>query len=394
MRAVILAAALVALFHRAPAAASPTGASKSPTLSCSPAVLVPGDDLAWRMSVSLSNPLSVPLMVDSGAIVVEDLSDNALNADRVSAQPLGRLGDVLRTVSPGAAREARWAAPALVDTGRLTLELDAHDSLGTAYHLTASVALAPGSYSEEHPSEILTVDGKRVEVIYVAPEDSVRPAPGVLLVHGHAHYARQMLRVARTLHRAGFAVMLVSQPGYGRSEGPPDLMGPHTIAAASAAMDRLAREPGVDPGRLGAWGVSRGATVVTLLMTRRGDVRAGISQAGIYDLWAAYRGTAFDGIRANIASEAGRDSAAWRARSAAYSAKALRGRLLILHGEGDRNVPVEQAKAFYGQLKALGASVDAEIFPASEHELPRDQVAARAIGFLTDALRPKAAASH
>lgn len=117
-------------------------------------------------------------------------------------------------------------------------------------------------------------------------------------------------------------------------------------------------------------------------MTRRGDVRAAVAQAGIFDMWAGYRGTRFEGIRANMVAEAGPDSSAWRERSAAYSAKTLKGRLLILHGEDDANVPVAQAKAFYAELKAIGTEVEAEFFPRAEHALPRDQASGRAMEFL------------
>jgi dienelactone hydrolase len=377
-----------------PAPAPTPGQKLVPTIRCEPAVIEADEELAWRLSLTLTNPLAVSLLADSGRAVVEDLGKGETRDARTTVLPLSSLVNAVGTLAPGDSRTLRWTAPATIENGRVSIEIDMHDSTGTSHHLTASAEVEPGPYSKRHPSDVLVVDGRKVEIVYVAPADSsVLPAPGVLLVHGHAHHARQMLRGARALSRAGFAVMLVSQPGYGLSEGPPDFMGPRTMAAASAALDRLARSPGVDSTRLGAWGVSRGATVVTLLMTRRSDVRAAVAQAGIFDMWAAYRGTHFEGIRANMVAEAGPDSSAWQARSAAYSAQRLKGRLLLLHGEDDANAPVTQAKAFYAQLQAFGADVEAEFFPGAEHLLPRDQVAGRAMEFLRAALAPAVGAT-
>lgn len=70
------------------------------------------------------------------------------------------------------------------------------------------------------------------------------------------------------------------------------------------------------------------------------------------------------------------------------------GAVLILHGEDDANVPVAQAKAFYAQLKAMGADVDAECFPGAEHALPQDQASGRAMELLERALAPAGGAAQ
>lgn len=222
------------------------GRKQDPTIRCEPAVIKADDELAWHLSLTLTNPLALPLIADSGRVVVEDLGEGETRVDRTSELPLSRLVKDVGTLEPGTSRTLGWAAPSTIEHGRVSFEIDMHDPSGTSHHLTASAGIEPDLYSKQHPSDLPVVSGRRVEIVYVAPADSsARPAPGVLLVHGHAHHARQMLRRARTLSSTGFAVMLVSQPGYGLSEGPPDL-GPRTIAAASAAFDRLARSPRVD----------------------------------------------------------------------------------------------------------------------------------------------------
>ena len=65
--------------------------------------------------------------------------------------------------------------------------------------------------------------------------------------------------------RGGFTVLAVSQPGYGKSEGPPDFVGPNTIAVLEQGVGLLAASPYADPHRLGVFGYSRGGLVLRML---------------------------------------------------------------------------------------------------------------------------------
>ena len=237
----------------------------------------------------------------------------------------------------------------------------------------------PGPFSRDHPSQFVTVNGRRVEYVVVpAGRDS---APGLLLVHGNGSNARKMLREARRLVPRGYTVLLVSMPGYGQSEGQPDFVGPSTVQALGAALDQLKAAHGVDPKRTAAWGVSRGAAAVTLLAQRRDDLRATVAESGFYDLWAVYRALKILGINETIVSEAGSDSAAWRERSAALN-PGRPAAILILHGEKDVSVPAQQARGFAESLKARGADVETRFFPNSEHQLPPGEVMRTALEFL------------
>jgi dipeptidyl aminopeptidase/acylaminoacyl peptidase len=191
-----------------------------------------------------------------------------------------------------------------------------------------------------------------------------------LLVHGHANQARGMLVQAQRLSTLGFSVMLVSQPGYGQSTGPADFMGPATVKALEAALDRLEQMARVDRSRIAVWGISRGATAAALLAERRPEVRALVVQSGIYDLWAAYRGTRLPGFRETIVQEAGTDSAGWRARSPVLESGALKAAVLVMHGEADDRAPVDQAKGFVQALQSHGLEAESKFLPAVGHVLP------------------------
>jgi dipeptidyl aminopeptidase/acylaminoacyl peptidase len=178
-----------------------------------------------------------------------------------------------------------------------------------------------------------------------------------------------MLNLANRLAQEGTAILLVSQPGYGRSEGSPDWAGPATIAALSAALDRLENTPGVDSKRIGIWGISRGATAATLLAAKRPEVRAVVAQSGSYDLWATHRGSTLAAVRESVENEAGRDSSAWKARSPILQAKTIRAQVMVMHGEADDQAPIEQARAFAAALDLRGHPTETN-FSETGHNMP------------------------
>lgn len=233
------------------------------------------------------------------------------------------------------------------------------------------------------PSRFLQVGGRRVEYFVVPATTGESPHPGVLFVHGHGSDARRMLPIGTLLASRGFTALLVSMPGYGRSDGPADFMGPATRRALAAALRRLVQTGGVDPERLGAWGMSRGAGPVALLAQDSPELDAVVLQAGIYDLWAVYRGTPLPGLPEAIVAEAGTDSAAWRERSAVARPSGIRAATLILHGERDERVPVSQARRFHQILKQGGGDAEAHFFAGAGHTLPRARACGEALAFLT-----------
>jgi dipeptidyl aminopeptidase/acylaminoacyl peptidase len=213
-------------------------------------------------------------------------------------------------------------------------------------------------------------------------------APAVMLVHGHGASARTMMRAARIVAARGFFVALPSQPGYGRSDGPADMMGPATVAALGAVLDSLAATPGVDRARLGMWGLSRGATAVACLAARRTDVRAIVLQSGVYDLQATYRETKLPGYRETIVAEAGRDSAAWRERSPLSIAANIHAATLVFHGEKDDRAPVAPAHAFAAALEKAGTLVESQFVAEGGHVLSPALTNRAALEFLTKRLAP------
>ena len=228
--------------------------------------------------------------------------------------------------------------------------------------------------------------GRRVELLCARPDRVPPPRSTLLVVHGHqfpdrpgASGAMPVEGVSRTLSR-GWMYAAVSQPGYGASDGPPDLCGPATQAAIRAAFDHLLGS-GADPVRSVVWGISRGAVASGCAFAGEAVCPALlILQAGTYDL-CAWDDWVEDGapggdletaraIRANQRREGGDDRAALRARSAILALPDTASDVLIVHGARDPRGPLRDVHALRDRLAATARRVELALHPDAGHRLP------------------------
>jgi dipeptidyl aminopeptidase/acylaminoacyl peptidase len=336
------------------------------------------DHLQWTIPFVIENKYAVGIYFDSLFCTVENLDPGETHTDRISVLDVSYIM-AGNTLSAGDSYPFTYSGPSVVEHGRLTFRVAFHRADQSRNAISTQVEVMPGPVSQAHPSQFLTVNGKRVEyVAFPAVRESV---PGVLLVHGRGANARTMMRVATRLASKDYTVLTVSMPGYGLSDGPADVAGPGTLKALGAALDQLKATHGVDPKRVAVWGVALGGAAATLLSQQRPDVHATISQSGFYDLWAVYRGMKDPALRDAIVRGAGSDSSAWKERSAALASGKPKA-LLILHGEKDTYIPAQQAHGFADAMKAGGVDVVTKFFPNSGHELAPGDVIRAAIEFL------------
>ena len=370
--------ALIAFFSPTSAAAAAPASEPSMVFATDSSAIEADENLQWSVPFRVENRTAGGIYFDSLVCTVQDLDPGETHGSRVTVLEASHVvADA--SVSAGEGHFFGFIAPATAERARLTFRLGAPRADTSRMSATVSVEAMPGPVSRAHPSQFVNVNGKRVEcVVFPAGRDS---APGLLLVHGHGGNARSLMRMAMRIAPRGFTVLIASMPGYGQSEGEPDWAGPATVQALGAALDRLAATPGVDPKRVGAWGISRGAGAVALLAQKRADLRAAVVESGTYDLWAVYRATTDAARRDLILKTAGTDSAAWSARSAALGAGKPTA-LLVLHGEKDDLTPVQQARGFAESMKARGTAVESRYFPNARHNLPPGETMRVALEFL------------
>jgi dipeptidyl aminopeptidase/acylaminoacyl peptidase len=207
--------------------------------------------------------------------------------------------------------------------------------------------------------------GNKIEAFVIRPLADGK-YPGLVLLSGREG-AKTSLTFATILVRQGFACLAISELGYGKSEGPPDFMGPASIEAFAVGFKKFRDESFIDAEKMGVFGYSRGGMAASLLTIKLGKaVKAAVFGAGVYDLKKAYDETGFEGIRENIKAETEFTEKAISERSSILKMKKLRASVLIIHGENDENVPTNQALLLRDRLTKL--KKDFEIIILTDHK--------------------------
>lgn len=230
--------------------------------------------------------------------------------------------------------------------------------------------------------------GKNVEAVLFRPLSN-GPHPAVLVIPGYTRTARDYIPFAVPLASEGFVVLSITQPGWGKSEGKADFVGPNTMNVVEAAFERLRLESGVDPKRVGVFGYSRGAMAASLLTTQSPNVAAGAFFAGIYDFRRAYDDVKSAMIRGNMKAEAGLSDENVRVRSSILFADKIQCPVLIVHGEEDLNAPVSQAKLMDARLTELKKPHELKLISKAEHALGMPRTVELALEFFKKQLLPK-----
>jgi dipeptidyl aminopeptidase/acylaminoacyl peptidase len=209
-------------------------------------------------------------------------------------------------------------------------------------------------------------NGSTVEAITFRPAGEGR-FPGVLMIPGFQRTALDLISLGVALAREGIAGVGISQPGFGRSQGKPDYVGPNTLKVLKEGFEKFKREPYVNRKKVGIYGFSRGGMAASLLVLQLDDVDAAVLGAGIYDFKKAHDEATIEGIRHNMEVESGWTEAAIRERSSVFKMEKLKCPVLILHGEKDENVPVTQAYLLRDRLTALKKEFEIKLFPDRPH---------------------------
>lgn len=134
--------------------------------------------------------------------------------------------------------------------------------------------------------------GVRVHGLLFRPKGEGGPAPAVILTPGSLGVAPSHLAHAETLNALGAAVLVIDP--FGARGVTSTVANQAQYAFAASALDvvcaasALARTPGVDPGRIGAQGHSRGGSAVITAAMRAFAGPIGGADAGLRAVYAAY----------------------------------------------------------------------------------------------------------
>jgi 2,6-dihydroxypseudooxynicotine hydrolase len=126
-------------------------------------------------------------------------------------------------------------------------------------------------------------DGSRmVGILRLPAQEPGEPRPLMIMIPG-LDSAKEELRSTEELFlERGIATFSVDGPGQGEAEYDLAIRGDWEVPGG-AIIDYLQTEPGIDPGRIGVWGVSLGGYYAPRVASGDDRVKACIALAGPYD---------------------------------------------------------------------------------------------------------------
>lgn len=255
------------------------------------------------------------------------------------------------------------------------------------------------------------------QLFKAAGGESRRPA--IVFVHGgpprqmllgwhYMFYYTNSYAMNQYLASLGYVVLSVNYRlgiGYGREfQNPPrgGARGTQEYLDVLAGGKYLQSRPDVDPARIGIWGGSYGGFLGAMALARNSDVfAAGVDFHGVHDrvslpsenLEIAAR--VGDGIGEHDLEES--VEAAWTSSPSKWAAR-WRSPVLLIHGDDDRNVRVEQTVDLVQRLRKYGVSFEEMIIPDDIHDflLHRNWVRADSAtaAFFEKTLKAKRAATR
>ncbi len=300
---------------------------------------------------------------------------------RVLTGPAGTHVDP--ALSPDGTRVAYLSSSA-----QMSLELHTAAVTGTPVRMTYSMPAvwARTRLVPPEPVELRSLDGFRFHADLYRSPDAVRtPAPALIYVHGGP--MRQMRAGFHPMHayavfhawnqyllQQGYTILSVDYRGgtgygvdyeRGNYEGP----GQGDLADVIAGARYLKSLPGVDPGRVGIWGLSYGGYLTLLALTKFPDeFRLGVNLAGMW----TYPETSGSGrVRFWERRLGGPPGPAttrhYDEASPAHYAERLAAPLLNLHGTADESVEFQHLDAIVRDLTRLNKRFEVMYYPGESH---------------------------
>lgn len=176
---------------------------------------------------------------------------------------------------------------------------------------------------------------------------------------------------AQAFMSAGYSVIGVNRPGFGKSQPNQDFSGPITVSAITAALKAARAKHTWFSGHItGVWAVQSGAIAATFWAKSNPTPYWMILGNGIFDLEEFRSTTKSNAYLQSITAAQGkiRDDSFNEARSIAWDTSGLPKKILLYHGQKNVIVPMSQSASFRDTLAAEEIQVRLEPIPESGHE--------------------------
>ena len=235
-------------------------------------------------------------------------------------------------------------------------------------------------------------DGATIEGLLAMPAPGTQPgrAPIVVILHGGPSgaftvgFTAQVSAIAvavgldacpaQLFTERGYAVLMPNirgSGGYGEAFRKQIIndWGGEDFNDVLAGLDALAANPSLDTGRAGILGWSYGGFMTAWAIANTTRFKAAVVGAGPTDLWSWYGTTDQpDQAEAYFGGSPWEQPDRYLERSTIRIANRIRTPTLILHGELDEAVPLNQAQQLYRALRRNDVPVELVTYPRSGHD--------------------------
>jgi dipeptidyl aminopeptidase/acylaminoacyl peptidase len=243
---------------------------------------------------------------------------------------------------------------------------------------------------ELKPISWRSFDGMEIWGLLLAPPGPATGGRLPLLVYIHGgpgggvtfgHFPQFMTRIGQVdpyptqaMASAGFAVLFPMPrggAGYGEAgqRAIVNAWGEADYRDIMAGVDDLIARGVADADRLGVMGASYGGYMTNWIVTQTGRFKAASAGASISDLADGYFLSEGGEFMAEYFKRPWENRESYAAHSPITHVERVTTPLLIQHGENDPRVAIAGAWRFYRALKALGKTVEFDIYPRGRHVL-------------------------
>ncbi|MTH54459.1 prolyl oligopeptidase family serine peptidase [Bacillus mangrovi] len=182
-----------------------------------------------------------------------------------------------------------------------------------------------------------------------------------------------MVRPGRIVQFAseGFVVMAPFYRGNQGGEGNEDFAGEDREDALSA-LDLLAGHPKVHPGRIHAFGFSRGGVMALIAGNEREDLCSVVTWGGVSDMVLTYeeREDLRRMMKRVIGGSPNKKPEAYEWRTPLHDLEKMKAPMLIIHGAKDENVSLTHSRLLKERADELGKRAETWYFEEYTHYFP------------------------
>jgi dipeptidyl aminopeptidase/acylaminoacyl peptidase len=228
---------------------------------------------------------------------------------------------------------------------------------------------AGGRFDVSFPGAGVSIGG----VLYRPEQAPGGTAPALVIVHGHlpagVNGAATVEGVAKRYSDRGYIALAISMRGW-RPSGGADDCALQQSADVVQAVEWIKRRPAVDAAHVGLIGFSKGGQNALLAAARGADVRAVVAYYAPTDL-ARWKATTDREETKQYIARLCEPPPGVGPRSPATRAADISPPVLLMHGDADENVPLEQSAVMEAAMRSAGRDVRLFVVPGGGHGFER-----------------------